>query len=535
MIRKLEDFYYYTAMLVLVLSIITHFIVSGMLPKTEKPDYMLPVAPSESIVYDDRTDLHYFDGSSFSEGNTLVFLTYHQFIKVYADDQLIYSALDENPRFGLTTGTRWNFVDIPGDAKEVQVSLTGAYPSTSHQDVSFYHGARGEAHHQLLRSSFFSMFLSILLVVIGVGLIVIWLLINSKTPINRALIFLGMLALCMGLWSFLESDISMLLLSKRDIVSYFALLILMFMQIPFASYIRERLEPDNNWSWCIVYVYSVANLVISLILQAFHIVDLRQTLVVTYVGFTLLFVYAAYSVYLSARAHGYTKTLRSNIMSLIVLALCLIFELEDYYNHQSMIGLIGKIGFTLFIILLGISVSSSALKQMEEGKKALYYKELANTDILTGLNSRNSYIADLESGIFGLGDAVVLFDLNDLKLTNDMLGHSVGDQYLIDSANLISSVFGSFGKCYRIGGDEFCVIIRNITESEIQNMISVLKEKQNAYNQVSPSLSLKIACGYAMYLPEQDADIEAARNRADKEMYLDKADMKQSTGLPTNS
>ena len=105
----------------------------------------------------------------------------------------------------------------------------------------------------------------------------------------------------------------------------------------------------------------------------------------------------------------------------------------------------------------------------------------------------------------------------------------MGDQYLKDSAKLISVVFGSSGKCYRIGGDEFCVILRNTGESELKTMISVLKEKQEEYNRVSSKLSMKIACGYAMYQPGQDADFETARSRADQRMYQDKSIMKQTS------
>lgn len=54
---------------------------------------------------------------------------------------------------------------------------------------------------------------------------------------------------------------------------------------------------------------------------------------------------------------------------------------------------------------------------------------------------------------------IVTFELNNLKRCNDNYGHSAGDVYISNSARVIENIFERFGKCYRIGGDEFCCVI----------------------------------------------------------------------------
>lgn len=533
MIRKLEDLYYYSSIIVLTLLLLSYFFTSGKTAGHQDPYGIPSVTPSELVETEEGTRCYSFPGNLFHLKNeTLVFQTSHQLVEVYADGGLVYSVEAENTRFGNTTGTRWNFVDIPAGAEEVQVRLTNIYPSSPHSNTSFYYGNGGDIYRGLLRNSFLPMLLSLLHIVIGVCMVIFWLLINNKAPINRALVFLGMLALCIGLWWFLESDMSMLLLKNRVSASYSSFVLLMFLLMPFASFIRELLETNDTKGWYIIFVYSVANLVVTLILQTLQIADLQQTLITTYIGFGLLLVYTVYSVIRAIHIHGLTKLLLLNTACLVLLSFSLIFDLANQYIHWTLAGQLGKLGFTLYTIITGIATSSSALKQMEEGKKAVYYKELVNTDILTGLNNRNAYITDIHSGGFGSDSAVVLFDLNELKHANDVLGHAMGDKYLKDSAKLISAVFGDRGKCYRIGGDEFCAILRDTGEAEVRERISLLKQKQEEYNRASQKLSMKIACGYAMYEPERDHNLETTRSRADQEMYLDKAVMKRPAGLP---
>ncbi|NLO20999.1 MAG: GGDEF domain-containing protein, partial [Syntrophomonadaceae bacterium] len=85
-------------------------------------------------------------------------------------------------------------------------------------------------------------------------------------------------------------------------------------------------------------------------------------------------------------------------------------------------------------------------------------------DPQTGVRTRAAFERILKSYLKkGINAAVVMFDLNDLKFTNDRFGHEAGDKQIIYSAKIIQASFKDIGQIFRIGGDEFCVICRGVT------------------------------------------------------------------------
>jgi diguanylate cyclase (GGDEF)-like protein len=89
----------------------------------------------------------------------------------------------------------------------------------------------------------------------------------------------------------------------------------------------------------------------------------------------------------------------------------------------------------------------------------------AQTDALTGLGNRRAMSAALDE-VVGLGPdsdpaVLVLFDLNGFKLYNDQFGHVAGDSLLSHLGLRLRDAVGSLGKAYRLGGDEFCVLLRS--------------------------------------------------------------------------
>ena len=95
---------------------------------------------------------------------------------------------------------------------------------------------------------------------------------------------------------------------------------------------------------------------------------------------------------------------------------------------------------------------------------------LSVTDPLTHLWNRRRLTSDLEDVLGdGAGDphVLVLYDLNGFKRFNDLFGHPAGDALLARLAAKLADVVGPAGTCYRLGGDEFCVLAR-VPEGELE-------------------------------------------------------------------
>lgn len=96
-------------------------------------------------------------------------------------------------------------------------------------------------------------------------------------------------------------------------------------------------------------------------------------------------------------------------------------------------------------------------------------------DTLTTFYNRNRFIQDMEDlSCQDIPVGIVYLDVNGLKEVNDKLGHADGDKLLVETAGKIRDIFNPEG-CYRVGGDEFIVVDRNVPEAEFEQAVEKLK------------------------------------------------------------
>ena len=153
-----------------------------------------------------------------------------------------------------------------------------------------------------------------------------------------------------------------------------------------------------------------------------------------------------------------------------------------------------------------------------------YNIELANLfDKLTGILNQGTYLRKVK--YLKKEQVVIILDIDNFKVINDNYGHQFGDECLSNISRAIKSVFGNYGQCYRIGGDEFAVILRRYhnVEGLIKRFeIAVADKFKNKPCQLSLSL------GYSKC--EKNDSFEAVIQRADSNMYDAK---KQKKALKT--
>lgn len=142
---------------------------------------------------------------------------------------------------------------------------------------------------------------------------------------------------------------------------------------------------------------------------------------------------------------------------------------------------------------------------------------MGSTDMLTGVMNRNemNFMVDrMSSGGFGKGSAGVLFvDLNGLKVVNDNEGHNAGDKLLKDTAEALLEVFPQ-RNIFRAGGDEFCIILQDVKEQEVDLKAAAIKEA------IGRRGNINIAMGCCVV--GDKCDIRRALHEADEKMYEDK-------------
>ena len=181
-----------------------------------------------------------------------------------------------------------------------------------------------------------------------------------------------------------------------------------------------------------------------------------------------------------------------------------------------------------------IKLLSTAFENM-----ALHLKEheklqhlLAYRDSLTGLRNTNSYWAwindfdkEIETGEIDFG--VLVFDINYLKETNDRYGHDVGNKLIVSAARVISDTFKR-SPVFRIGGDEFLVILKNRDLDEKDALLKIFDEEclNKSVDTDKESIPVSIAKGFARYDSEKDTNFIDVFNKADDAMYENKRKIK---------
>jgi diguanylate cyclase (GGDEF)-like protein len=123
---------------------------------------------------------------------------------------------------------------------------------------------------------------------------------------------------------------------------------------------------------------------------------------------------------------------------------------------------------------------------------------------------------------------VAVADINDLKKVNDTYGHEYGDKLIKNAAFILKKVWGK-RSVFRIGGDEFAIILFDIDKAAAEEKKHLFDEELKDFNQKNKEepLYLQMAIGVAVYDPETDRDYMEVFRRADEEMYIDKKEKKK--------
>ena len=203
-------------------------------------------------------------------------------------------------------------------------------------------------------------------------------------------------------------------------------------------------------------------------------------------------------------------------------------ELTDLYNG------IRSMQVNIIDYLNDLDELQKGKEKAEEDIKDL--SKEAYRDALTGVGTKTAYIkktAELNQHMSGADTefAIVMVDLNDLKKVNDKYGHKMGDLYIKGSCQIVCDTF-KHSPVYRIGGDEFVVILQNQDYTNRHAATASLKEqfiKAGSNQDANPWERYSAAVGMAESASD-DKTLDLVFRRADKAMYEEKRRWKEAHG-----
>ncbi len=170
--------------------------------------------------------------------------------------------------------------------------------------------------------------------------------------------------------------------------------------------------------------------------------------------------------------------------------------------------------------------------QYELYERDAQLKKAAENDSLTELKNRfsySTYVQMLRDHPENRQFAILLLDLNGLKLTNDTLGHATGDELIKGAAWCIRKAFHKNGVCFRTGGDEFVVIL-NKRLNEIQPMLRTFESLCRSWKGELISCP-SVSYGLAEACEEPSLKVDELIELADKRMYSMKNQYYKQNGV----
>lgn len=433
-------------------------------------------------------------------------------------------------------GRRYSMVPIEKGlaGKRIEMKLILVY---SDKSSTFLDMSLGLPQGYLLnfgREKVISLVVSMLFLFVSLLLVLVDIPINMGKNKNHELLALGSFSFAVGMWGLVSTHCTELFTGDGRTTQITACLFLALIVLPLLIYIRDSMGFFSQRELNVYATLYFVEFLAVWIMEITGIADVQSTLKLTHItlaiGILLLI-----SIFFRKREEpdtdnhskffhmfrtiGFTALLAGSIADLI----------RYYRKNLADNAIFVRFGLLLFIICFGVSSLEKTIRAVKIGAKAEFISHLAYQDGLTNLSNRTAFNEKLELlQAKQQNVAIIMFDVNDLKKVNDNLGHQYGDEMLVTSARLIYNVFGAMGgECYRIGGDEFVVILsKENMRQAVTDGLGMFKENVDTYNeQDNLSYQIRIAYGYAI-LEDEKCSIMELYEVADQRMYECKKKMK---------
>ncbi len=191
---------------------------------------------------------------------------------------------------------------------------------------------------------------------------------------------------------------------------------------------------------------------------------------------------------------------------------------NDYLWHKSTLNVYQDEDMSIKAISCIDEIHSEKIQEIHLINKA-------ERDSLTGAYNKTTAYDKISNHLKNGGvGTLVMFDLDNFKGINDNMGHSYGDEVLINTYNSAQSLFRSRDIISRVGGDEFIVFLmgaieKSVVEDKVKKLCNMIHRTYTADNGVSITVSTSVGIAFA---PKDGYDIETLFNAADISMYASK-------------
>lgn len=472
-------------------------------------------------------------------GNPVLLLyTVHSAVEVFVDGESIYRYGWERIEPKRLMGYGFHFVELPKNFAGKKIVI--------HEFVAIHNAFTnlntpiiGDANYivrDICMERKYALAINLFLIIFGISLLFVSALFARKYKDFFKLMCVGAFSVGVALWSICSSNLIILFTYNPLVKAYLEFAMLYFAGIPLLLYYWGDIQRKKSVVLRLIYdVIVIAQVTFSVgvtMLQLTNIVLFPELLTIEHV---LLCIVGAYLLTVSIYD---IRTKQFSHMAVTIGMLCLlvvgIASIVTFNIEKYVVSFQGEyvdnalcIGALFFVFGQIVDFCMEISSRFYETARAETLERMAYTDALTGVFNRRKIDEEFDSlqrvqTVYG----IYAFDLNNLKVINDSLGHEKGDLLLIGFAKILKEAFQDVGVVCRIGGDEFSVIISDVTSVNITELNHSFLQKLEENKVVEEGLEISVAYGYCQRDEYGDVDVKAIYHKADVRMYEMKMKMK---------
>lgn len=495
------------------------------------------------VSSDSKTLVLYCRLPEITKDTTLIYRSKDVYTSLFLGDKLIYETSVPNSRFyNKSPGNLWNMVTLDSSCSGALLTLKIdiVYNNKAVTVDNIYFGDSTNIIVNYVKEKMPAIIISFVMILLGIYMIIRDILTRIRTiHTTHGLLYLGIYSFLIGVWSLLETNTVQFFVSDQRILQLMNNIVMITDTFPLFIYLDCEYNAFKNPVIRAVSIADLAYIFVCIFTQFIGKYDLHNLLLGAQIALlTGNITVIAWILYTYVRNRKNKREVSPLILHMIGVSLLFFTAMSEYlrYSYTSSDTAdraeLLRLGMFLFIIFFSAGSHIQTSRLVEKGLKYSIVSNLAYSDGLTNLGNRTAFLEQLDayskSHLPSLG--VVFLDINNLKIVNDQKGHEMGDILIKEASDIIRNSFGKYGKCYRIGGDEFCVLLEN------ENLKSIYEAALEDFRQLivqtnendSYSLEIQIAQGFSICTDTTREKIEETINQADQAMYENKAKMKEN-------
>lgn len=466
----------------------------------------------------------------------MTMLCYLSTIEVKVDDVSVYHYGQELAQQNKLVGSGYHFITLPDDAagKDVTIIMETREPDvfTSINNPTIM--STNDVYREFAKQNTMATFIDVFLILLGAVVTVVSSAAICYSKVYERLLYIGIFSFLMGVWSMCNLkifEIFKISLEANTTVEYMSLYLAAISVILMTADLRKK---SAAWKQQVVYASAMLMGIFFVVASILHFTNIEhypRLLGYFHLFGGVSFVLIALTGY--ERGHKMNSSEKAIYVGTWILCASVALDLLRFYLQKYIMpdvhllnNSVMPVGTLIFIIMLIVSyifyVYDLLVYEAEQEwlTERAYHDELCKTFNRTKCNER---FDELDAGKQDY--ALINLDLNGLKETNDSLGHVQGDLLLQEFASVLKEAFSGIGEVYRMGGDEFLVILQEEQFPQIDSCLNkmVRLEKRRSSEFI---FTIEAAYGVAKNSECPEGTAQKVYMLADSRMYDMKAKQK---------